>query len=100
VTTWTAARAPLPANADHTFAQLSSVACPSAPACTAVGSAVPPYRQLAGILQDQIASGELAPGAAVRGQREGRSRPASCRRAWTGVNSPAHAVWTSPVTPS
>jgi DNA-binding GntR family transcriptional regulator len=28
-------------------------------------SAVPPYRQLAGILRDQIASGELAPGAAV-----------------------------------
>jgi GntR family transcriptional regulator len=26
-------------------------------------SAVPPYRQLAGILRDQIASGELAPGA-------------------------------------
>ena len=38
VTTWTAAQAPLPANADHTFAQLSSVACPSASACTAVGS--------------------------------------------------------------
>jgi DNA-binding GntR family transcriptional regulator len=29
------------------------------------GSAVPPYRQLAGILRDQIQSGELAPGAAV-----------------------------------
>ena len=28
-------------------------------------SAVPPYRQLAGILRDQIQSGELAPGAAV-----------------------------------
>jgi len=28
-------------------------------------SAVPPYRQLAGILRDKIASGELAPGAAV-----------------------------------
>ena len=28
-------------------------------------SAVPPYRQLAAILRDQIASGELAPGAAV-----------------------------------
>ncbi len=38
MTTWTAAQAPLPANADHTFAQLSSVACPSASACTAVGS--------------------------------------------------------------
>ena len=38
VTTWTALQAPLPANADHTFAQLSSVACPSASACTAVGS--------------------------------------------------------------
>ena len=30
------------------------------------GSAMPPYRQLAGILRDQIASGELAPGAAFR----------------------------------
>lgn len=29
---------PLPANADHTFAQLNSVTCPSAKACTAVGS--------------------------------------------------------------
>ena len=29
------------------------------------GSAMPPYRQLAGILRDQIASGELAPGAAL-----------------------------------
>jgi hypothetical protein len=38
VTTWTAAQAPLPANADHTFAQLSAVACPSASVCTAVGS--------------------------------------------------------------
>jgi hypothetical protein len=38
VTTWTAAQAPLPANADHTFAQLYSVACPAASACTAVGS--------------------------------------------------------------
>jgi GntR family transcriptional regulator len=28
-------------------------------------SAVPPYRQLAGILRDQIQSGELAAGAAV-----------------------------------
>jgi DNA-binding GntR family transcriptional regulator len=28
-------------------------------------SAVPPYRQLAGILRDQIQSGELAPGAAL-----------------------------------
>ena len=28
-------------------------------------SAVPPYRQLAGILRDQVQSGELAPGAAV-----------------------------------
>jgi len=28
-------------------------------------SAVPPYRQLAAILRDQIQSGELAPGAAV-----------------------------------
>ncbi len=37
-TTWTPAQAPLPANADHTFAQLYAVACPSALACTAVGS--------------------------------------------------------------
>ena len=29
------------------------------------GSDVPPYRQLAAILRGQIASGELAPGAAV-----------------------------------
>jgi len=28
-------------------------------------SAVPPYRQLAGILRDQIQSGKLAPGGAV-----------------------------------
>jgi hypothetical protein len=36
--TWTAAQAPLPANADHTFAQVNSVACPAVSACTAVGS--------------------------------------------------------------
>jgi len=34
---WTAAKAPLPANADHTYAELSSVACASS-ACVAVGS--------------------------------------------------------------
>jgi hypothetical protein len=36
--TWTAARAPLPTNADHTFAQVNSVACPAVSTCTAVGS--------------------------------------------------------------
>lgn len=36
--TWTTRQVPLPVNADHTFAQLYSVACPSASACTAVGS--------------------------------------------------------------
>jgi hypothetical protein len=35
---WTATKAPLPANADHTYAQLNSVACPAASTCTAVGS--------------------------------------------------------------
>lgn len=34
---WTATKAPLPANADHTYAQLNSVACPSASKCIAVG---------------------------------------------------------------
>lgn len=36
--TWTDIKVPLPANADHTFAQLNSVTCPTATACTAVGS--------------------------------------------------------------
>ncbi len=36
--TWTATKAPLPANADHTYAQLNSVACPATSTCTAVGS--------------------------------------------------------------
>jgi hypothetical protein len=36
--TWADVKVPLPANADHTFAQLYSVACPSAKACTAVGA--------------------------------------------------------------
>jgi hypothetical protein len=35
---WTATEAPLPANADHTYAQLSAVSCPTKSACTAVGS--------------------------------------------------------------
>jgi hypothetical protein len=35
---WAATEAPLPANADHTYAQLSSVSCPTTSACTAVGS--------------------------------------------------------------
>jgi hypothetical protein len=34
---WTATKAPLPANADHTYAQLNSVACPSTSKCIAIG---------------------------------------------------------------